>query len=74
MRLLFAFIVFLLVVGLIFVIVLFIPIPEVAMISRVVEETSYEFRTVREAWLNEVFVVEAGEAKAYCGSVPSETN
>lgn len=64
--------VFLLIVGVGFIIVSFIPIPEVKMVPKTVKESDYEYRIVKETWLNETFVVQPGEAKAYCGSFSSE--
>jgi hypothetical protein len=65
----------LLVVGVILIVVSFVPIPYVENTPR--EEaritTTPRLEVVNENWLDEKFVVEAGEATAYCGSFPPGT-
>jgi hypothetical protein len=65
----------LLVAGVILLVASSVPIPYVENTPR--EETGITtipgFVVVKESWLNETFVVGAGEALAYCGSFPSGT-
>ena len=50
-----------------------IPIPSVTYVpvTTPLEESTYT--TVRKVWLEEEFVIPAGEAKCYCGSFPDGT-
>jgi len=65
----------LLVAGVILIIASSVPIPYVENAPR--EETGItttpSLVVVKESWLNETFVVGAGEAHAHCGSFPSGT-
>jgi len=65
----------LLVVGVILLVVSFVPIPYVENTPREETRTTTTPRlvVVNETWLDETFVVKAGEANAYCGSFPSGT-
>jgi hypothetical protein len=65
----------LLVIGVILLIVSFVPIPYVENVPREEMRTTItpSVVVVNETWSNEMFVVKAGEANAYCGSFPSGT-
>jgi hypothetical protein len=65
----------LLVIGVILLIVSFVPIPYVENIPRKEMRTTItpSLVVVNETWLDEMFTVKAGEANAYCGSFPSGT-
>jgi hypothetical protein len=65
----------LLIVGAILSAVSFIPIPYVENVPRTETgiTTTPRWVVVNETWLEETFVVQPGDANAYCGSFPSGT-
>jgi hypothetical protein len=65
----------LLVIGVILLAAFFVPIPYVENIPREETRTTTTPRlvVVNETWLEETFVVQPGDANAYCGSFPSGT-
>jgi hypothetical protein len=65
----------LLVIGVILLAASFVPIPYVENIPREETRTTTTPRlvVVNETWLEETFVVQPGDANAYCGSFPSGT-